>query len=152
LAGAADCAAVRKVAEASFRFSRFHLDPKIPNDVADRIKGDWAENYFRGARGDGMVVAELDGEVAGFLQLLWSGPKLVIDLIAVAPHAARRGLARGMISFAWTKGTGDERGPSSMLVGTQAVNIPSCRLYEGLGFRLSAASIVMHHHGGEQRV
>jgi|HubBroStandDraft_6_1064221.scaffolds.fasta_scaffold09020_2 ribosomal protein S18 acetylase RimI-like enzyme len=145
---AEDRAAVAQLAGSAFVFSRFHLDPAIPTWLAHRVKAAWAENFFAGKRGDGMVVAEHAGTVAGFLQLLWSpGDVLVIDLIAVAPRSARSGLARAMIGFAAVNGVGDQRRPRSFRVGTQAANTPSVRLYESLGFRLSQAQFVLHHHG-----
>jgi ribosomal protein S18 acetylase RimI-like enzyme len=142
-----DCAAVARLAGHCFVFSRFHLDPAIPKSLANMVKASWAANFFKGQRGDGMVVAEHNGSVAGFLQLLWAGSVLVIDLIAVAPQSARQGLARAMIGFAAAKGTGDGRQPSGFRVGTQAANAPSVRLYESLGFRFTQAQFVLHHHG-----
>src|SRR5262245_54008643 len=53
-----DREAVAAIARRGFRFSRFHLDPEIPPALADEIKARWAENFFRGQRGDGMVIAE----------------------------------------------------------------------------------------------
>lgn len=145
----ADRVRVEAIAGSSFRFSRFHLDPRLPRALADKIKAAWAGNWFRGARGDGMVVAENPaGAVAGFLQLLWAPEeRLVIDLIAVESGSARQGLARAMIGYARARGTGDARRPRGLLVGTQAANIPSIRLYESLGFRLRDAKFVLHHHG-----
>jgi ribosomal protein S18 acetylase RimI-like enzyme len=143
-----DRPAVEAIAGSAFRYSRFHLDPQIPKSLADRVKTVWAGNWFSGQRGDAMVVAEDGGKVAGFLQLIWAGEQwLVIDLIAVRPQSARQGLARGMIAFAQANGTGDARRPSGMVVGTQAANAPSVRLYESLGFRLQQARFVLHHHG-----
>jgi len=140
---------VRSLASRAFRFSRFHLDPAIPNDQADRIKAEWAGNFFRGQRGDGMIVARANGMIIGFLQLLWeAGGTLVIDLIAVAPEAFRRGVAKSMVGLAAAAGTGDGRSPrGGFRVGTQAANMPSCAFYENLGFRLNDAAFVMHHHG-----
>jgi ribosomal protein S18 acetylase RimI-like enzyme len=138
--------AVATLAGRSFRFSRFHLDPEIPRALADRVKARWAANFFMGGRGDAMVVAEQDSAVVGFLQLL-RGPSggVTIDLIAVAPEASRQGLARAMIGLA-AQGVGGAR-PKGWRVGTQAANIASVRLYESLGFRLSQAQFVLHHHG-----
>ena len=147
-ARAEDRVAVEQLAGSAFVFSRFHLDPAIPTWLAHRVKAAWAGNFFAGKRGDGMVVAEHAGVVAGFLQLLWSpGDVLTIDLIAVAPGSARSGLARAMIGFAAVNGVGDQRRPRGFRVGTQAANTPSVRLYESLGFRLSQAQFVLHHHG-----
>lgn len=144
-----DREAVEGIAGRAFRYSRFHLDPRLPDALADRVKVVWAGNWFAGARGDGMVVAEDAGAVAGFLQLLWNGGTLVIDLIAVRPESARKGLARAMIGHAQAHGTGDARQPSGIRVGTQAANAPSVGLYESLGFRLRQAKFVLHHHGGQ---
>jgi ribosomal protein S18 acetylase RimI-like enzyme len=147
-ARADDRAAVAHLAGRAFAYSRFHLDPSIPKWLAHRVKAAWADNFFAGKRGDRMVVAEQAGALAGFLQLLWSQTEvLVIDLIAVAPESARGGLARAMIGFAAANGVGDRRRPRSFRVGTQAANTPSVRLYESLGFRLSQAQFVLHHHG-----
>lgn len=143
--------AVEAIAGTSFRFSRFHLDPKLPVALAHRVKAKWAGNWFAGARGDGMVVAEEAGRVAGFLQLLWAKDgRLVIDLIAVDEASRNRGFAAAMIGFTAANGTGDGRGPAGMIVGTQAANIASVRLYESLGFRLRDAQLVLHHHGGRR--
>lgn len=148
-ARAGDAAAVEAIAGSGFRFSRFHLDPAIPEALAHRIKAAWAGNWFRGARGDGMVVAEDSGRVAGFLLLLWGRDhRLVIDLIAVDSASRGRGLAGAMIGFTARNGTGDARRPAGLLVGTQAANVPSVRLYESLGFRLRDSQFVLHHHGG----
>lgn len=143
-----DEAAVAAIAATVFRYSRFHLDPGISRETANRIKEAWARNYFAGARGDGMVVAEAeDGAVVGFTQLLRGADgAVVIDLIAVAETATRRGFARAMIGHAARHGL-DGRRPARLLVGTQAANIASCRLYESLGFRLMSSTFVLHHHG-----
>jgi len=136
------------IASRAFNFSRFHLDPQIPTGMADRIKASWARNYFSGERGDGMVVAESNSRVVGFLQLLWGQEDtLIIDLIGVAPESQGRGLGRAMICYAAVNGTGDHRRPIKILVGTQAANIPSIRLYESLGFRTRSAKYVLHYHG-----
>jgi ribosomal protein S18 acetylase RimI-like enzyme len=142
-----DRAAVAALARYGFRFSRFHLDPHIPPAVAGRIKAAWAENFFAGRRGDAMIVATVDGAVAGFLLLLKApNNRLIIDLIAVAAQCRGRGLARAMISRAARMMAAAE-----LVVGTQAANTPSVRLYEGLGFRLIGAQLVLHHHGAGGR-
>lgn len=143
-----DREAVVRIAGRSFRFSRFHLDPLFPKHLADGIKSSWAGNYFEGKRGDGMVVAERDGVVVGFLQLLWAEPGcLVVDLIGLDSAWQSQGIGRDMILYAALHGTGDGRVPAAMKVGTQAANTPSVRLYESLGFRLTSAQYVMHFHG-----
>jgi ribosomal protein S18 acetylase RimI-like enzyme len=143
LARAEDQSAVEAIARHSIVYSRFHLDPEIPRSLAQEIKAQWAGNYFRGQRGDSMVVAEREGEVAGFLQLIHAaGGVLVIDLIAVAEAHRRHGLARQMIGFAVSA-----EQPHTVRAVTQSTNIGSLALYQGLGFCIVATNYVFHHHG-----
>ena len=144
LALAEDQAAVEEIARRSFIYSRFHLDPDIPKHLADEIKAQWVGNFFRGQRGDYMVVAELAGHVAGFLQLLNApGNVLVIDLIAVEKDHRGQGLAEEMIRLA-ASACGH---PQALRAGTQSANTMSLSLYEKLGFRIVSTSYVLHHHG-----
>ena len=143
-ATAVDEPAVRAIAAHAFSQTRFHLDPRIPNETANRIKEEWAGNFFAGRRGDWMVVAEHGGNVAGFLQALrGDGDVLVIDLIAVSEAGRRRGLARSMIAHAATACFGRD---VAMRVGTQIANISSLAMYRRLGFELTSASYVLHRH------
>ena len=114
-AKSADEAAVEKVAATSFVYTRFHLDPMIPDKMANDIKSHWAGNFFIGKRGDWMVVLTFHGKVVGFLQLLSKDGTNIIDLIAVDRTHQGKGLAAGMVEFA-----GKQCGESDrMLVGTQ---------------------------------
>jgi ribosomal protein S18 acetylase RimI-like enzyme len=134
--------AVMALAARSFAYSRLHLDPAIPRHVADRSRAEWAGNFFAGKRGDHMMVGAMDGELAGFAQLL--GPDngvLTIDLIGVAEPFRCRGIAGRLIAAA-----GAVAGTRTLRVGTQIANTPSLRLYETLGFRITATHYVLHYH------
>jgi GNAT superfamily N-acetyltransferase len=144
-----DEAAVRAVAASSFSQTRFHLDPRIPKADADRVKEEWAGNFFSGKRGEWMVIAEEGDQVAGFVQVLrGSGDSLVIDLVAVRLGSRGKGLGRAMIGFAAQTCLGR---PVGMVVGTQISNVRSLRLYESLAFRVSDAHYVLHLHRQDLR-
>lgn len=139
-----DAAGVEAVAREGFAYSRFHLDPHIAKATADEVKAQWAANFFKGARGDHMVVVNVAGRIAGFLQLLAGNDGvLTIDLVAVAADFRRRGLAAAMIRYAAHECAGTRR----LRVGTQAANVASLCLYQGLGFVVSATAYVVHCHG-----
>lgn len=142
---AGDRSAVMAIAGTAFRYSRFHLDPHVPNAVADAVKADWAGNFFSGERGTGMLVASGDEGAAarGFLLYIRQPDgRLIVDLIAVAPSAARRGLGGALMQAALGLAA-----PNPLVVGTQAANRASCRLYERIGLRFSRAQFVLHYHG-----
>lgn len=132
------------LAASAFRYSRFHLDPLIPRQLADRVKAEWVTNYFRGKRGDALVVALYEKKVVGFLQLLFNeiNKEVVIDLIAVDESLRGKGIAAAMIYYAEHSFSSYQQ----MVVGTQIANTPSVRLYEKLGFRLRSAHYVYHYH------
>ena len=94
-----------------------------------------------------MVVAEVAGSIAGFLQLIrGSDDRLIIDLIAVDEQCRGRRLAAAMIAFA------DQAcllHSTDMQVGTQISNFVSLAVYCNLGFRISSCDYVLHWHGAE---
>jgi ribosomal protein S18 acetylase RimI-like enzyme len=143
LAKASDRDVVASLASRSFQWSRFHLDPAVPDAVADRSRAEWVSNFFGGGRGDALVVAEHEQNVVAFLLLL--GPEsgiLTIDLIAVDRGQRRNGLGAACIGFA-----ASHFAEARMLrVATQAANVGSLRFYENLGFRTVSSQYVLHLH------
>jgi GNAT superfamily N-acetyltransferase len=140
-----DETAVRRIAATSFSKTRFHLDPRIPDTAANLVKEEWAANFFKGRRGDWMIVAGDDQGLTGFLQSLRAADgAVIIDLIAVSERGRNKGLGRAMIEFAATQCLGHA---TPLVVGTQIANVASLALYDSLGFRVSQASYVLHLHG-----
>jgi len=135
---------VIRIAKESFRDDRFHKDLKIGANAADAVKEKWASNFFTGSRGNRMFIAiERGGTIEGFIQLVDSDTTTVIDLVAVATQAQRRGLGEGLVAAAI------ESAPPSIdrfIVGTQITNSASVRLYSRLGFTIVASSHVLHYH------
>lgn len=140
--------AVLDIAGGCFRYSRFHLDPRVDDALADRIKREWVRSYAEGRRGHSLWAVLDGGKPAGFLAVLTaeSGGKTqaVIDLIGVAKASQGRGLGRDLTRFFIREFSAHDE----LLVGTQAANAPSMRLYESCGFRASRAAYVLHRHAG----
>ncbi len=146
-ASAVDPDAIIDVAGGCFRYSRFHLDPRFPRELADRVKREWVRNYLRGVRGDRLFVAVAEGRPAGFLAALTTGPAgapvAVIDLVGVDPGFQRRGIGRALVQgFLAHYGSRCE----AYRVGTQVANAPSIRLYQSLGFGFEHCHYVLHRH------
>jgi ribosomal protein S18 acetylase RimI-like enzyme len=131
------------VAGRCFRYSRFHLDPAIPDELADEVKREWIRSYVRGTRGVELLAALDDGGAVGFLAVLDDGSARIIDLVGVAPEAQGRGAGTALVA-AFLERHGATHG--EVRVGTQIANLPSLRLYEKLGFRAAGAAYVLHRH------
>jgi ribosomal protein S18 acetylase RimI-like enzyme len=135
---------VRQLAGSSFTQSRFHIDREISGKIANKIKSEWAANFFLKKRGEWMVVSEINGVLVGFLQLLKKDHStIVIDLIAVSPSFQGKGIGKSMISFAIQNCTAVI---PNVIVGTQIANMNSLKTYNNLGFRTTSAQYVFHMH------
>jgi ribosomal protein S18 acetylase RimI-like enzyme len=132
--------ALLEVAGSCFRYSRFHLDPRIPAQLAHRVKREWVRSYVEGRRGIELLAAGTDGFLAA---LEAPDGARVIDLVGVASAARGRGLGESLVGAFAQRHGGDGR---TLRVGTQVANVPSLRLYEKLGFRIVSASYVLHRH------
>ena len=142
-----DHAGVLGIAATTFVTSRFHLDRRVPHGVADEIKRAWVENYCLGQRGEGLLVAAVEGRPAGFLAVLDATVNgkayRVIDLVGVARSYQGKGVGRRLVEafISCSAGRCD-----MLRVGTQVANIPSMRLYESCGFLMTETSYVLHAH------
>jgi ribosomal protein S18 acetylase RimI-like enzyme len=140
-----DHQALLDVAGRCFRYSRFHLDPAIPDELAHRVKREWVRSYVEGKRGIELLAAREGGRPVGFLAVLADERARVIDLVGVAPEAQGRGVGAALVA-AFVDRHGAEA--EELRVGTQAANLPSLRLYEKLGFTVAVAAYVLHLHAG----
>ena len=142
-----DRALVLDIAEQCFIYSRFHLDPFMENDVANKIKRSWMESYFSKTRGERVLIAEIDDKPVGFLAVL-AGSKegqstRTIDLIGVDPGYQGQGVGKELVQTF----VGLYEGQCDLLtVGTQVANVPSLRLYERGGFSITESTYVLHAH------
>jgi ribosomal protein S18 acetylase RimI-like enzyme len=141
---------VLDIAGSCFVYSRFHLDPAIPDRLAHAVKRAWVRSYIEGNRGERLLVALLDGQPAGFLAVLQTTVQdtlcRVIDLIGVHHRCQGKGVGKALVAFLIRESAG--RYPA-LRVGTQVANIPSLRLYESSGFRTQDTTYVLHAHVGE---
>lgn len=140
---------VKDLSKKAFSKSRFHLDENISNSLANEIKSEWAENFFKGNRGDHMIVAENCGKLVGFLLVIEKSlNNYVIDLIAVNNENQKQGVGKSMIGYFKTIFCDSS---SSVEVGTQSVNYNSLVFYQSMDFEIINATHTLHHHGYVQQ-
>jgi len=134
---------IASIASRTFQHDRFHQDPLIPDEIADRLKSEWVRNFFRGHRGDVMLVCERNETVAGFLLAVSSeSNEVVIDLIGTSPEFQNQGVGSALLT-----GLRDLTG-KSIRAGTQFSNLQSVRMYVRHGFMPTSAEWTMHFHRG----
>ena len=148
-ATASDSEVLLGIAASCFRYSRFHLDPAIPAERANAIKRAWMQSYLTRQRGEHVLTAFVDDRPVGFLAVLETKAKgksaWVIDLVGVDHAQQGRGVGKALVGAFLVECT--KKGALGV-VGTQAANLPSLRLYEAMGFRVCETTYVLHAHVG----
>lgn len=146
----ADEPAVVRLARMALTTSRFHRDLLVGEARAERVKEAWVRNYFVGTRGEVMIVAPASdqSQADGFLlAVAGRDGAMVTDLVAVAPHARRRGLCRAMTIAAQAHFPDAAR----LRVGTQGSNHGSIAAYRRIGFEIVRTELVLHAHLSAER-
>jgi ribosomal protein S18 acetylase RimI-like enzyme len=145
----ADGEALLGIAASCFRYSRFHLDPEFRPECANAIKRAWVQSYLTRQRGEQLLAAFVGERPVGFLAVLETKIKgknaRAIDLVGVDHAQQGRGVGKALVGAFLVECT--KRG-SLAVVGTQAANLPSLRLYESMGFRVYKTTYVLHAHVG----
>ena len=143
---AEDEAAVVAVAVESFQGYRghYHADPLLDRDKCDEVYTSWAERSVASREvADQVLVAELDGRIAGFATLRLNSPDEGEGvLFGVARFAQGRGIYRSFMLRAmdWCA----EQGRQVMIVSTQVTNIAVQKVWARLGFEPSHAYYTFH--------
>ena len=138
-----DAAALKKLAKKLFVCDRWHEDPNIGDDIAQKLKECWIENYFLGTRGDICIVKKCDTKIAGFLLLIKKSSSFKIDLIGVDSDFQNLGIGRQLINEI-SHYTDDVS--FKLEVTTQLKNSRALGFYKSLGFQPQSYSETWHFH------
>jgi len=141
-----DEAAVVAIAVEAFQgyFGHYHADPRLDRAQCDAVYTSWAKRSATSRKvADEVLVAELDGRIAGFATLrLNSADEGEGVLFGVAPFAQGRGIYRSFMvrSMQWCA---DHR-RRYMIVSTQITNLAVQKVWVRLGFEPSHAYYTFH--------
>jgi ribosomal protein S18 acetylase RimI-like enzyme len=133
-----DVPVLRDLGAESFLLSRFSVDPFFTSGQVQAFHREWIKNLC-GGLAQGILVCELEGELAGFVTCALTGDEGRIPLIATRAGYRRRGLGRGLVNAALRWFT--EAGIRVAHVKTQAHNYPALALYHRAGFTVSKTEL-----------
>ena len=139
-----DMQAVKKISKNSYRYSRFHLDKKIPKKICDEIFIKWVESYFKKKRGDFILLYKIKNKVIGFLLLkIEKFFSLRIDLIAVDNKFKRLGISKKLINYAMFL---YYKKFNYLTVGFHSHNKIAKKFYSKIGFKLKSTKEIYHYY------
>lgn len=124
------------------RYSRFKVDPKVPNGVFEKIYDAWITNSLTRQIADEVMVIRDRSSLAGLVTLGSRQGRADIGLLAVAEEARGRGFGKALVraSLEWAL---REHFREAQVV-TQGANLPACQLYTLCGYAIERAEHVFH--------
>lgn len=142
---AKDVEAVARVAARAFNGyeGHYHADPRLDGAACDALYEDWARRSLTvPGTADAVLIAEIDGAVAGFSTVSVTGTDAHGHLDAVDPEYQRRGVYRSLsvARLRWSLDRGCER----TMVSTQVTNRGAQIGMASLGFRPLWSYYTMH--------
>jgi len=137
---------VRSVAKEAFKgyLGHYHADRRLDRRKCDETYASWAErSCIAKSAADEVLVAEHNGEVAGFATLRLNSPQEVEGLLfAVAPGWQGRGVCGSFMihSLRWAASQGAQR----MVISTQVTNVSMQKVWCRVGFEPSHSYYTFH--------
>lgn len=129
------------IAKKSFNYSRFFNDPNLPQEQANNIYLHWTQCAFSDDS-KYFVIAEREGNIAGYILFSFNEDISVIELIAVDEKFQGQKVGKSLIhkmeSFVLDKGI------KKIKVGTQINNISAVEFYKAIGFKYVSCISVYH--------
>jgi ribosomal protein S18 acetylase RimI-like enzyme len=145
-----DGAMLRAITDEAFTDgTRFHLDRRLAGGARE-LHRQWIDNCLSGAVADGVIVAEGNGEVVGYITYQINPHSAVelgqqratIGLFAVCASARGRGVGRALLQA----GLNDlsALGVERVEVGTESINSVAINAYVAAGFKVVQSCLTMH--------
>ncbi len=139
-------AAVRAIAAQSFQgyFGHYHADPRLDQAACDAAYISWAErSCVDRSVADEVLVAELDGQLVGFLTLRRNtAEQAEIVLNGVLPSVQKRGIYRDLVVHALRQALAWQA--HELIVSTQIVNLAAQKVWVRVGFEPSRFYYTFH--------
>ena len=138
---AEDLPILQSIAEGLYVNTRFYVDERFPNDKSQQFYQTWIKNICEGRTEMGLV-AELDGQIQGFISGRKSGAIGQLDLVGVRANTQGTGIGYELIrsGTVWYP----DHGAEYIYLYTQGRNIVTQRLLQRLGFLTKNCQLYYH--------
>ena len=124
------------------KYSRFGVDPRIPEDNLIDMYKRWIRNSVNRQIADAVFVAYQSGKVVGMVTVGNKNDRGDIGLMAVDPDVRGENLGVALVSTAqdWAR----RKGFRFAQVVTQGENIAACKLYKKCGYQIDKIEFFYH--------
>ncbi|PZX49788.1 acetyltransferase (GNAT) family protein [Algoriphagus ratkowskyi] len=117
-------------------YSRYKLDTRLNQEEFEKLYRIWIQKAW-----ESNSVLEAP-DLQGMVTYSVADKAAKVGLIAVSKESQGKGWGKKLMKFAEAKAFA--LGAETIEVSTQEANIPACRLYESLGYKLAEKTFVYH--------
>jgi len=147
-ARADEVSVVASLAECSFGFERYHVDPRIDSKLADKRYGKWIYNSFHDEKQILLKIMRLNDLVGFFVIENKSDGMVYWHLTATSPEF--KGQKMGTEIWKAMMAYHRDAGMQFILTTISARNTPVLNLYSKLNFRFCPPEMTFHWLRGDQ--
>lgn len=133
-----------RIAEKSFVYSRFTIDPNFKNENAKLIYVDWTKNSFN-QEDKYFVTCSLANRSIGYIIFSIDNKIATIELVAVDKRYQNMKIGKKMMIELERYIYEMRKEVSLIKVGTQSENETAIRFYQSRGFKLVKINTIYHH-------
>lgn len=134
--------AVVRLAEQCFSHERFHVDPRLDSQAANRRYGNWVRNTAGHSGQRLLKITEGDALVAFFVVEAFETDSAYWHLTAVVPEFQGKGYGKRV--WRAVMGWHRDRGAESLSTTISVRNVPVLNLYSSLNFRFLPPEMTFH--------
>jgi len=128
----------------SGHLSRFKIDQMLPDESFSGIYHLWIKKTLSDRSNGEILVATVDGHLAGMISLEFNALTSYIQLLAVSTNHQRQGLGSRLLKTA--EQCSNARGMGNMIVKTQLTNCAARSLYVRHGYKETSRNFLYHGH------
>jgi RimJ/RimL family protein N-acetyltransferase len=139
----ADLPALRSIAGSAFWSDRFHLDPNLSDEAADRRYVGWVDEAWKAGEPLFAYMREDDGAVIGFYHIRPVSSDAA-DLMLMALDPSVIGLGLGTRLYRSGLGECARMGLTNATTRVSACNLASLNIFLRLGFTVRSARTALH--------
>ena len=141
-AGASDVPALQAIAQSAFGHERYHVDPRLNRQLADKRYGNWVANTLTHSSQKLLKITDANRLVGVFIAERFPGGHAYWHLTAIAPEWQGMGYGRRVWTAMLNRHSAE--GCVSLTTNVSVRNVAVLNLYARLGFRFLPPQMTFH--------
>ncbi len=126
----------------SGEYSRFRIDKGFDENKFYQLYKEWVDKSIDLSIADGLIIAQIEGQIVGFVTYKAENERIVIGLIAVSGAFRGRKIGTYLVNEVINRALALKI--NKLQVATQLDNLLACKFYEKLNMKINSKTNIYH--------